>query len=1090
MINDITDFLPFYASVESQDFETSLYKKYEFYENRLGEPESVRKVNFCTLLANSNVEKESIEAGDYLKHQKIASLFMSTHTDYDRLLVVHQMGTGKTKLAIAVCERLRAENSYIRRALICAKGHSLLDNFKRELVCETDGRYVPDNYRYMSSERRVREENRLLRKFYDFYRDSASRRASFGYTFYELSKTIQELSDEEVRDQYSNYVIVVDEIHNIRDKDVRKEAGSVQIYAQLYRLFHLTENTKVVLMSGTPIRDRVEEIAEVLNLILSVEERLPTGREFIEQYFEESEGGYYNMKESMIGPFKEKLKGKVSYLRAVTSDVPKVLIGEKGAFGLQYFTVYPVTMSTFQSQKYLEYYRRDAGLPSLASASDDAQETRGNIWLNSRQASLFVFPDGSVGDAGFLKYVKKREAMNIAGGATSSEKKRYSLGDDLSTLFRGDSPSAVLSKVRRLSAKYAACIENIEASYSVGKLQFVYCEYVKGGGCILLSLILERFGFSRATGRESTPGKRYALLTSETTSLADLRAIQARFNSPDNITGTYISVLIGSDVISEGFSFLNVQTEHILTLFWNYAKIDQAIARGYRYGSHRDLIAAGINPSLDVYQYVALPESGGSSYGSSSINVKMAKVSEVKDVNNKRVERLIKEAAFDCALNYNQNHVTGMDDQRECDYQSCEYTCDGIDPELYTDDRALSESEIDFSTYQLYYADKSVRKIKRVVRDVFRLKFKVSLEYLFGVLEKDTEREFYTKFEIMTTLKSMIDENEVVHNRFNIPCFIREMNNVYYLVGNFILENDVFCDFYTQNIFSKRQTNYSELLSRRQEEVTSMNVELIFKQRDDAVIRDLVTKLPLEVQEKLLEACVVADHLKIPKNELQRSTVLDVLKFYIQPLSSDPNVTVSSLLYRSNSKLRCFDASTASWDDCSPEETSNYAVESTREVDKTLYEGYYGLYNPQTDSFCLTQYDDVVQTKASKKKTGVSCGTGSMNKKELVRLAVKVFKVPLPSAQSVQKNKVWNGENRDKLLKLVLENTYTKNLFTEEEYSSAPLSELQRVLFWANFTVKSETKGPSVCGYLKDWLEKEGLLFTDYDCGTQFKKKK
>ena len=40
---------------------------------------------------------------------------------------------------------------------------------------------------------------------------------------------------------------------------------------------------------------------------------------------------------------------------------------------------------------------------------------------------------------------------------------------------------------------------------------------------------------------------------------------------------------------------------------------------------------------------------------SDSIDLRMYQGSEIKDLNIKGIERIIKEAAFDCALNYNRN---------------------------------------------------------------------------------------------------------------------------------------------------------------------------------------------------------------------------------------------------------------------------------------------------------------------------------------------------------------------------------------------------------------------------------------------------
>ena len=58
----------------------------------------------------------------------------------------------------------------------------------------------------------------------------------------------------------------------------------------------------------------------------------------------------------------------------------------------------------------------------------------------------------------------------------------------------------------------------------------------------------------------------------------------------------------------------------------------------------------------------------------------MYKHSEDKDIDIKLMERLVKEVAFDCALNYDRNRSVGLvDNSRECEYSDCNYSCDGIE---------------------------------------------------------------------------------------------------------------------------------------------------------------------------------------------------------------------------------------------------------------------------------------------------------------------------------------------------------------------------------------------------------------------------
>lgn len=340
--------------------------------------------------------------GEQYNHQKIISRFMSSVTPYNELLLFHEMGTGKTCTAIAAIEQLRYEKKrHINGAIVCAKGTGLLNNFSQELLFScTDGRYIPDNYDKLSDLERIHRTRKITSAFYRFN------------TFETFAKEIAKMPDEALAQRYSNTIFVIDEVHNLREKDevVRKDdvrnfivnkrgAGlsePLDIYKQFHRLFHVVKESKILLMSGTVMKDDPAEFASVMNLILPLDSQFPVDKDFTKAYFNPNG----TIKPDMIGNMANKTKGRVSYLKAMTSDVRKVFEGRKVG-NLQHFVVYPGTMSDFQSRAYAEAYEKDR--------SDRS------IFINSRQASLFVFPNGSYGTDGFNKYIVKRRGRPARG---------------------------------------------------------------------------------------------------------------------------------------------------------------------------------------------------------------------------------------------------------------------------------------------------------------------------------------------------------------------------------------------------------------------------------------------------------------------------------------------------------------------------------------------------------------------------------------------------------------------------------------------------------------------------------------------------
>ena len=217
-------------------------------------------------------------------------------------------------------------------------------------------------------------------------------------TFEIFAKEITRSSDDDLIKKYSNHIIIIDEIHNIRIQ--KKDNDKKTIINKFFRFLHIVKNCKILLLSGTPMKDGVEEIASVMNLILPENQQLPIQDDFVDDYFDKNEE-IYEVKDNMKNSLYSVFKGRVSYLRAMFSDVKRVYEG-KTMGTLEHFNVFPDIMGVFQSNNYLKALLLD-------------KEDRKGIYTKSRQASLFVFPDGSFGEEGFKNFSNPRAVYKQIG---------------------------------------------------------------------------------------------------------------------------------------------------------------------------------------------------------------------------------------------------------------------------------------------------------------------------------------------------------------------------------------------------------------------------------------------------------------------------------------------------------------------------------------------------------------------------------------------------------------------------------------------------------------------------------------------------
>lgn len=408
---DISDFIPTYATFDNTRYNLDYYTKKEFYERRLK-------------------PLEEVTPGTFLANQIIIANFMSAATLNDGILLMHQAGTGKTRASIAVIEKIRNESEKFKRAIICTRGETLQNNYIYELVEKaTSGRYLPPGIELIKDKKeRRRKIMKLVTTFYTFK------------TFEKFAKELQSMPETAIDEQYSNAIIVIDEVHNLRLKPTEKQNQGINIYKQFDRLCHGIKNSKIILMSATPMKDSADEIASVINLILPLSSQLPEGSNFHKAMFDSKN----ELKQNSIVKFKEIIRGRTSYLKSMPSTVIKEFVGS--TLGkLKHMIVYPVEMSKFQSEHY-----------SSAYISDMTGES--GVYLNSRQASLFVFPDGTYGKSGFKSESNVRTLLTkYVGGVNASIESK-------------------LENLKKYSAIYSSVIDIALKAYKSGQTAFIYCE--------------------------------------------------------------------------------------------------------------------------------------------------------------------------------------------------------------------------------------------------------------------------------------------------------------------------------------------------------------------------------------------------------------------------------------------------------------------------------------------------------------------------------------------------------------------------------------------------------------------------------------
>jgi superfamily II DNA or RNA helicase len=853
---NLEDFIPSYPYLENgenpkdnyynTEYELTNFNKQEFFEDLL-----------------DITEERPEDKGVPLKHQEFVAKFLSQKTLNNELLLFHQVGTGKTCSAINIAELALSMNPNLSRILVLVKGETFIKNFNNELAFQcTPGQYIPENYSKLTSKEKVIRLNKNIRSRYEVK------------TFYKFAQEITKDSDETIEKIYSNRVILIDEVHNIKDYEQKKKEKRVYVYKQLHRFLHLIKNRKIVLLSATPMKDNSNEFASIMNLILPLDMQLPTKKDFNNMFFTDDN------KIKNDDELRKYIRGRVSFLRSMETQLTKMNIGNK-VNNLKYTLVDLDKMSPFQSEIYESAFKKDTSIVPIKDLKENSEEnilreksmidvieseeeleddelgdSKSGLYDNSRQASLFVFPNGKYGRDGF------NDSDNIERGKNPGFTKK--LKNILTKNGTLKSPIDILKEIGKYSSKYERALREI---ILIPKENcFVYSRFVKGSGLIVFAELLKLLGYKEAKGNENLNEledgvMRFALLSEKISTKLENNI--KLFNRPENKHGKYIQVLLGSPLISEGRSFMNVRQIHILTPHWNMSETEQVSGRGIRAFSHRDLDEK--DRYVKIYRHCSISINSVVQ----SIDYLMYEISESKDIKIKQIERICKETAVDCALNKKRNLlVTDKDNSRECEYQSCKYVCENVsDDYIQRKLEGMFRDKNIIDTYNLYYGDKKVKSTINVIQQLFKTHFSMHIK---DIMIHFSELSFIL---LVRSLKYMIQNNIPIFNQYGFICFLKYERNIFFLSDDIQSSNSYFVNYYCKNPPVYSLSKFKSIIL----EIQSNNIENIIEYINTLDLNEsikmqnateLILELHPELQEQLIEFSIFSKLRDKTKNEI------------------------------------------------------------------------------------------------------------------------------------------------------------------------------------------------------------------------------
>jgi hypothetical protein len=248
-------------------------------------------VDLCSGMGGTN-------ARELLPHQKVVRDYLMIETPYRGLLLYHGLGSGKTCSSIAVGESLLST-----KKIFVMLPASLEQNYRGELRKCGDPLYMYDqHWRQQQLTPETREQAKKLsisdgfldrnRTFFTTVQGEQPNYRTLPQPAQEIiAKQIDDIIDQRFTfirynglssanigkyvpadgsNPYSNSVVIIDEVHNF----ISRTSNQSDIARKLYDLIYNATDCKVVALSGTPVINRANEVAYLMNMLRGPIERI------------------------------------------------------------------------------------------------------------------------------------------------------------------------------------------------------------------------------------------------------------------------------------------------------------------------------------------------------------------------------------------------------------------------------------------------------------------------------------------------------------------------------------------------------------------------------------------------------------------------------------------------------------------------------------------------------------------------------------------------------------------------------------------------------------------------------------------------
>ena len=819
----VRGFLPL-PDLRNKDFQKEIVNKKEFSIFTM-EPllENARKLHGEDKSFDELVTLESKRLCNTFRlsnNQRFLKNFINPNTPYNSLLLFHGTGVGKTCSSVSIAETFLDNVSDNDIHVYVLLNPSIQDSFRKNIFDiskikknMTESQCTRDKYvKYMLQSgidikkniNKVKKQiDKKINSNYSFlgYRQFSNKIRNIERTIVSTRQDlstieIKKLINERIRRMFSNSIFIIDEAHNIKEGQTDEK----ELTKYIEMVIKQSENMKLILLSATPMFNKNTEIIYLLNLLLMNEKR--PGITEKEIFHAE------NLTEKGKKILNYKTQGLVSFLRGENPlRFPKKLYPSQEVLLKNYpsLTVANVPIeenllkelpivSCVMGKEQKKWYQEISETEGFGSFDGDGIAVSNLVFpllekeMSNKEQILEREPRSKIGNVGFNSCFKKKSVNN---------KLKIIPVDGLNMDFLKQ------ENIGKYSTKIESILRTIKKSKGI---VFIYSRFI-WSGIVPLALALEMNGYKRTDGNlldESIIPKNkhngnYMIISGDPKLTKSTLYNEYLGIESENMDGSKVKVILGSESAAEGLDFKMIREVHILEPWHHLSRLDQVIGRAIRNCSHISLPLKERN--VTVYHYASVLPKEESRV--ETVDLKLYREAIHKDKEIAKVVFLLKRNAVDCNINYYGNVYLRNDDllkqkikmvdsqgtehnvyigdeendnKRECNYNKCKFTCN-----LNKIVNKKDYDSLDVSTYEIKKHEKDkLEEIKTSLYNLFTIHSVLSVK---EIVQQPILQELNVDDNLIyVAIDELLEDKKVVQSKYG------EHSHIVYKNGLLLVE--------------------------------------------------------------------------------------------------------------------------------------------------------------------------------------------------------------------------------------------------------------------------------------------------------------